>query len=193
MDLSDYLRASEAVLAAMRRETALREVVERSIEIISDALSHDTPLLTCGNGGSASDALHVAAELVGRFARRRRALNCICLSANPAVLTAWSNDYSFETVFARQVEAYGSRGGVLLGISTSGHSRNVVRAFEVARTMNLTTIGLTGEGGGSVGELSDLLIAVPSRDTPLIQQAHTCIYHYVCDRIEEKLSSSDPE
>src|SRR5690606_30185576 len=119
------------------------------------------PLMVCGNGGSASDAAHVAAELTGRFLKERRAINCICLSANAAVLTAWANDYTYDTVFARQVEAHGRNGGALLGISTSGNSTNVVRAFEAARALKVQTVALTGHGGGKLALLSDVLIDVP--------------------------------
>jgi D-sedoheptulose 7-phosphate isomerase len=145
------------------------------------------PLLVCGNGGSASDAMHIAGELVGRFLKERRALNCICLSSNPSVLTAWSNDYSFETVFSRQVEAYGRDGGVLWGISTSGNSANVVEAFRVAKGLGMTTIGLTGEGGGRMAEFTDILVDAPSRSTPMIQQIHICLYHYICEQVEARL------
>jgi D-sedoheptulose 7-phosphate isomerase len=105
------------------------------------------------------------------------------------VLTAWSNDYSFETVFSRQVEAYGAAGGVILGISTSGNSTNVVEAFRVAKQMGMTTIGLTGEGGGKIAELADVLVDVPSRSTPLIQQVHICLYHHICEQVEARLAS----
>jgi D-sedoheptulose 7-phosphate isomerase len=118
----------------------------------------------------------------------RKALNVICLSSNPAILTAWPNDHSFETVFARQVEAYGEPGAVLVGISTSGNSKNVVAAFEQAHSLAMTTIALTGDGGGQLAALSDYLFAVPSRSTPLIQQAHVCLYHYLCQTIEQTIA-----
>ena len=163
--------------------------MDGAVDSIVTALASGKPLLVCGNGGSASDAMHITGELVGRFLRERRPLKAICLSDNPVLLTAWSNDYSFETVFARQVEAYGEKGAVLLGISTSGASKNVIAAFEQARKMEMKTIALTGEGGGQLGLLADYLLAAPSRNTPLIQQVHVCLYHYLCGRIEEKLQS----
>jgi D-sedoheptulose 7-phosphate isomerase len=162
---------------------------EDAIEAISRALTKGLPLLVCGNGGSASDAMHIAGELVGRYLKERKALNCICLSSNPSVLTAWANDYSYDTVFARQVEAYGRAGGVILGLSTSGNSGNVVKAFETARQMGMTTIGLTGQGGGKMAPLTDILIDVPSKRTPDIQQVHICLYHFICEGIEERLAS----
>jgi D-sedoheptulose 7-phosphate isomerase len=164
--------------------------VDKACAAIIGLLSQHKPLMVCGNGGSASDAMHIAGEFVGRFQRERRAINCICLTSNAAVLTAWANDYSYETVFARQVEAYGRNGGVLLGISTSGNSANVVEAFKTARALSVVTVGLTGEGGGKLAPLSDILIDVPSRRTPIIQQLHICIYHYLCERIEAALATS---
>jgi len=187
MLISEYLELSERVLAAARTHGGVAHT-ERAIDVISAALAEDRPLLVCGNGGSASDAMHIAGELVGRFLKERRALNCICLSSNPSVLTAWSNDYSYETVFSRQVEAYGATGGVVFGISTSGNSQNVIEAFKTARSLGMQTIGLTGEGGGKMAEWSDVLIDVPSRSTPLIQQVHICIYHYICEMVEARLA-----
>ncbi len=187
MSIVEYLESSERVLAAARRHLGLLQT-EKAIELIANALLANKPLLVCGNGGSASDAIHITGELVGRFLKDRRALNCICLASNPAVLTAWSNDYSYKTVFSRQVEAYGAAGGVLLGISTSGNSTNIAESFRVAREMNVATIALTGEGGGKLAALSDILIDVPSRSTPLIQQVHICVYHYICEKVEERLS-----
>jgi len=185
--LSRYLDESIAVL--QRTQEALdAAAVDTAVTRIADALGAGRPLLVCGNGGSASDAQHITGELVGRFLKERRGLNAICLSSNPAVLTAWANDYSYETVFSRQVEAYGQAGGVLLGLSTSGNSPNVVAAFDAARAMGMTTVAMTGEGGGRLRALSDLLIDVPSRHTPLIQQAHICLYHYICEQVEARLA-----
>jgi D-sedoheptulose 7-phosphate isomerase len=159
-------------------------LVDEAVSRTAAALAAGKPLLVCGNGGSAADAQHITGELVGRFLKERRALKAICLSADTSVLTAWANDYSYESVFARQVEAYGEPGGVLLGLSTSGNSPNVVAAFTAARAAGLTTIAMTGEGGGRLAALSDILLAVPTRRTPLIQQVHICLYHYLCERIE---------
>lgn len=162
--------------------------VEAAVAAVTAALGANKALLVCGNGGSASDAQHITGELVGRFLKERRGLKAICLSSNPAVLTAWSNDYSYDTVFSRQTEAYGEPGGVILGISTSGNSRNVIAAFEVAKSLGMTTIALTGEGGGRMAALSDILLDVPSRSTPLIQQVHICLYHYLCEQVEARLA-----
>lgn len=188
-DLADYLTESADVL----HRTALSvsgALMDKAIDAIAMALAANRALLVCGNGGSASDAQHITGELVGRFLKERRGLKAICLSSNAAVLTAWANDYSYDTVFSRQVEAYGEPGGVLLGLSTSGNSGNVVKAFEAARALGMTTIALTGEGGGKLAALSDLLLAVPSRHTPLIQQGHLCLYHFLCERVEARLATA---
>ena len=186
MMLRDYL-AESAALLHHAAETINESVMGTAIDAVVEALSCGKPLLICGNGGSAADALHITGELVGRFLEDRRAWRAICLADNPAVLTAWSNDHSFDTVFARQVEAYGEEGAVLLGLSTSGASRNVVAAFEQARRMQMRTIALTGEGGGTLAPLADCLLAVPSRHTPLVQQVHLCLYHYLCERVERRM------
>lgn len=188
MSITEYLDRSARLLEASRAHAGALNA-EEAVAVIAGALAAGKPLLVCGNGGSASDAMHITGELVGRFLKERRALSCICLSSNPSVLTAWSNDYSYDTVFSRQVEAYGTAGGVILGISTSGNSRNVIEAFHAARRIGMITIGLSGEGGGRMAECSDLLIDVPSQETPMIQQVHICLYHYICKKVEEKLTA----
>ena len=184
----DYLDSSIGVLGQLR--TTLDPVrVGRAVDVITTALAADRPLLVCGNGGSASDSMHIAGELVGRFLIERRALKVISLAADPAVITAWANDYAYEQVFARQVEAYGEKGGVLLALSTSGRSKNVVAAVAAAKAKFMTTIALTGQGGATLGPLVDILLDVPSTATPLIKQAHLCIYHYLCAEIERRLTT----
>lgn len=185
--IQEYLDASIEVLAASRQAIAGDDVA-RAIDTISDALGQRRCLLVCGNGGSASDSQHIAGELVGRYLRERRALKCYALTADSAVMTAWSNDYSYDDVFARQVHAYAEPGGVLLGLSTSGNSENVVRAFQAAKAEAMTTIAMTGEGGGRLAPLSDILLSVPSKKTPMIQQVHICLYHYICECVEKELS-----
>jgi len=169
--------------------TDLADRMERTIDCVADALMQGRPMLVCGNGGSASDAMHIAGELVGRFLLERPGLKVISLVSDVAVLTAWSNDYSYDTVFARQVEAYGERGGIVLGLSTSGNSKNVIRAFEQAARMNMTTIAFTGEGGGQIAPLADILLDVPSRSTPRIQEMHICLYHYLCEKVEQRVAA----
>jgi D-sedoheptulose 7-phosphate isomerase len=187
--LREYLDLSTEVLRATRDSLSSAEV-ERAIVATTAALATGKPLLICGNGGSAADAMHIAGELVGRFLKERRALKAIALSADPAVLTAWGNDYGYDGVFARQTEAYGEAGGILLAISTSGNSANVIAAAAVAKAKEMSVIALTGEGGGKLGPLADILLAVPSRSTPLIQQAHLCLYHYLCAEIERRIAAS---
>jgi D-sedoheptulose 7-phosphate isomerase len=186
--LSQQLKSAARLLERVSTSSLVDET-DRAVDIISNVLSQGLPLLVCGNGGSASDAMHITGELVGRFLKERKALNCICLSSNPSVLTAWANDYSYDTVFERQVEAYGRVGGVILGLSTSGNSSNVVKAFEAAKKMGMTTVGMTGQGGGKMAAVTDILIDVPSKRTPDIQQVHICLYHYICEGIEERLAS----
>ncbi|TCZ59672.1 D-sedoheptulose-7-phosphate isomerase [Roseicella aquatilis] len=184
----DRWLAEATDLLAATRAAGLDPAMEQAVALTATALRAGKPLLVCGNGGSAADAQHIVGEMVGRFLKERRALKAICLSSNPAVLTAWSNDYAFETVFSRQVEAYAEPGGVLLGLSTSGNSANVVRALEAARALGMGTIGLTGEGGGRMAALCDVLFAVPSRSTPAIQQVHLNLYHCFCAAVEDALA-----
>lgn len=190
--LDSWLADAEALLAATR-DQGLDAVMNQAIAATAEALAAGRALLVCGNGGSAADAQHIVGELVGRFLQERRALKAICLAADPAVLTAWSNDYSFDTVFSRQVEAYGEPGGILFAISTSGNSRNVVAALETARARQMITIGLTGAGGGRMAALCDYLLAAPSTFTPAIQQVHLCLYHYFCAGLESALTASPSE
>jgi D-sedoheptulose 7-phosphate isomerase len=192
MTLRAYLSESAKALA-MASDAWSEDLVSGAISAVTGALRAGKPLLVCGNGGSASDAMHITCELVGRFLMERRPLNAICLSSNPAFLTAWANDYSYDAVFSRQVEAYGQPGAVLLGISTSGNSENVVGAMRQARSIGMTTIALTGAGGGKLAHWSDYLFAVPSKSTPLIQQVHVCLYHYLCEAIERDLQGEARE
>lgn len=144
-------------------------------------------LLVFGNGGSAADAQHISAEFVGRFKLERPALPAIALTANTSVLTAWSNDYDYETVFSRQVEAHGKKGDIAWGISTSGNSPNIVKALSKARELGLVTIGLSGNAGGGMSALCDINLTVKSKDTPRIQEAHLVGYHIICKLVEDTL------
>lgn len=188
MTLAAYLSQSADIVRDAVAHVP-EEKMERAIKLCVDAFKSGKAVLVCGNGGSASDAMHIAGELVGRYLKERKALNCICLADNPATLTAWANDYDYSTVFSRQVEAYGSKGGVLIAISTSGNSANVVKAAEEAKKIGLSVIGLTGQGGGKLGPLCDALLDAPSKTTPLIQQVHICLYHYLCEQIEARMAA----
>jgi len=156
-------------------------------QAISDSLKAGRKLLVFGNGGSASDAQHMAAELVGRFQRERPAMAALALTVDTSILTAIANDYSFKQVFARQVEALGQRGDVALGISTSGESPNVVAAQQVARTQGLKTIALTGRDGGSVGRAADIHVNVPDENTARVQEVHRTLIHVMCEVVESAL------
>lgn len=185
--LNDYLHQSVAAInAAMSDDTSI--LMNKAIDVTVSALRSGKPLLTCGNGGSAADASHIAGELVGRFLKERKPYNVISLCDNAIAMTSIANDYSYEEVFSKQVQAYGSAGAVLIGISTSGNSKNVVKALQAAREIGMTTIAITGEGGGKCAELADILLAAPSRVTPIIQQLHLCWFHYFCMRVEEELA-----
>jgi D-sedoheptulose 7-phosphate isomerase len=157
---------------------------------ITDAVVGGGKLLLCGNGGSAADAQHVAAELVGRFIVERRALPAIALTTDTSVLTSLLNDYGGESVFVRQIEALGNQGDVLLALSTSGESPNVLAAVRTARALGLTTIGLTGERGGAVARSCDIAIRVPSSSTARIQEAHITICHVICDAVERAVAAT---
>jgi D-sedoheptulose 7-phosphate isomerase len=158
-----------------------------SVQKICSALTNGNQILFCGNGGSAGDAQHIAAELSGRFYFDRPPLNAEALHVNSSYLTAVANDYSFDVVYERMIEARGKSGDVLVGISTSGNSKNVVLAMKKAQELGMITIGLTGESGGEMKNCSDILINVPSNDTPRIQECHIMIGHIICEIVEEKM------
>jgi D-sedoheptulose 7-phosphate isomerase len=185
--IGTFQNAAQALSAVCA--TSYPDKVQQAIDLLVERLSEGNKLLVCGNGGSAADAMHIAAELVGRFLRDRRPLPALALSANPAILTALSNDYSYESVFSRQVEALAVAGDVVWGISTSGNSRNVVEALRSARALGAWTIGMTGEAGGAVGEHSDVLLAAPVSATPRIQEIHLVTYHVICEAVEAAVST----
>jgi D-sedoheptulose 7-phosphate isomerase len=193
MSLKHYLEESLNVLHLTLADEALLKAVEEAIRLVISTLSKGLPVLVCGNGGSACDALHISGELVGRFLMERKALNVIALSDNVSILTALANDYSYDYIFARQVEAYAKPGAVLIGLSTSGNSENVVKAFKTAHELDMKTIAFTGNGGGKLSEIADILLAVPSSSTPLIQQIHICLYHYLCHAIEQEMFKQDSQ
>jgi D-sedoheptulose 7-phosphate isomerase len=149
-------------------------------------------ILWCGNGGSAGDSQHLAAEIVGRFCRERRGLASVALTTDTSILTSVANDYGFEAVFSRQIEALGNPGDLLVGISTSGNSGNVIAALQAARSQGLVTVGFTGAGGGKVAALAEHLFAVASRDTARVQEAHILAGHILCDWIERDWLCTQP-
>lgn len=163
------------------------QTIGTAVDLILEAFGSGRKLLVFGNGGSSADAQHFTAEFVGRFVAERRALPAIALTTNQAILTAWSNDHSFDDIFARQIEALGMPGDVAFGISTSGRSANVVNALARARDRGLRTIGLTGAGGGAMAPLCDVLLAVPLQETARIQEVHLVTYHAICAAVEAHL------
>ena len=183
--LAEYVAEGDAL-----RDTffsAHGEEVARLARVLADALARGGKILLCGNGGSAADAQHLAAEFVNRFLIDRRPLPAVALTTDTSILTAVGNDFGFDLVFAKQVQALGREGDVLLGLSTSGNSPNVVAALEAGRALGMVAIGLTGEGGGKMRELCDHLLAVPSRQTPLIQEIHITVGHLLCLLVDEIL------
>jgi D-sedoheptulose 7-phosphate isomerase len=153
----------------------------------TSAFSRGNKVLFCGNGGSAADAQHLAAELSGRFYYDRPPLPAEALHVNSSYLTAVANDYSYDEVYARLLKGMGREGDILIGLSTSGNSKNIVRAFEVARELRIATVGLTGVTGGNMAGLCDFIINVPSQDTPRIQEAHILVGHIICELVESTL------
>lgn len=167
---------------------------ENLLNSISDAACKITEcykkghmLLLCGNGGSAGDAQHIAGEMVARFRIERKALSALAFNTNSSVVTAIGNDYEYNKIFERQVEAFGHEGDVLIAISTSGNSESVVRAINKAREMGITTVSLLGKGGGDCKEVSDYALVVPSDDTARIQESHIMIGHIICDLVERSM------
>jgi D-sedoheptulose 7-phosphate isomerase len=183
------VRAVLELAATMHRSAAAGnvEAIVRGAEVLSAALAQGHKVLVCGNGGSATDAQHFAAELVGRYQGERRAWPVMALAADVAVMTSVSNDYGFDAVFARQVEAWGQPGDVLVGITTSGTSANVNAALTRARAIGMATVGLTGRNGGDTAALSDVHINVPSSETPRVQEVQRTILHVLCELIEREL------
>lgn len=186
----ESLQASAALLAAIAADEALLDAVGRAAEACVQALRGGGKILFAGNGGSAADAQHLAAELVGRLGHERPALAALALTADSAVLTALGNDYGFEAIFARQVAAVGRAGDVLVAITTSGRSPNVVAALRTAREHKLLTVALTGEGGSALADACDHLIRLPSRATQTIQEAHIAVGHALCALIEQGMSTT---
>jgi phosphoheptose isomerase len=178
------------LLHAMSMDTVLRESISRAVALSVDALKGGNKLLFAGNGGSAADAQHWAGELVSRFYFDRPGLPAIALTTDTSILTAIGNDYGYDYVFARQVEALGRKGDVFFAISTSGNSKNILRAIEAARTIGVNVIGFTGQGGGKMAELCDLCFRMPSSETPKIQEGHEFIGHLICGLIEQRMFAS---
>jgi D-sedoheptulose 7-phosphate isomerase len=176
---------SIALHAQVRAQSA--DALARAVEAIATAFSDGQALLVFGNGGSAADAQHFAAEFVGRFQRDRRAVPALALTTDTSALTAIANDHGFEQVFARQIEAFGAPGDVAIGITTSGRSPNVVEALRVAAERGMVTIALTGRDGGEAGRMADIHLHVPHEVTARVQEVHILLLHVICELVEQSL------
>jgi D-sedoheptulose 7-phosphate isomerase len=185
MEIARQFEEHQRVMGATREKLAAQ--IEACAAKLAGVLRDGGKLLVMGNGGSAADAQHLAAELVGRFLMERRALPAIALSTDTSILTAVGNDYGFDEIFRRQVEALAGAGDMVLGISTSGTSRNVRNGLSAARERGCATIGLLGRDGGEIAGMVDINLTVPAQETPRIQEAHQLIIHILCDLVEKEL------
>jgi len=187
--IEEHLRKSVELKTKILNDSSLLTMIKKVSLAIIEAYRNRKKLILFGNGGSAADAQHIAAELVNKFELERIALPAIALTTDTSVLTSIANDYDYSKVFARQVEALAEEGDVVMGISTSGTSLSVIKGIEVAKEKGAKTIGLTGKNGGELAKIVDLVLKVPSNDTPRIQEAHITILHIICYLIEKKLFS----
>lgn len=177
----------ESIAVKQAAEKTLPEAVARGVIAMANCLRSGGKIMACGNGGSAADAQHFAAELIGRFERERQELAAIALTTDSSILTAVGNDYSYEEIFSKQVRGLGKEGDILLGISTSGNSKNVVKAIEAAKKMGIKIIALTGNGGGKIADLldeNDIHLCAPSTRTARIQETHLVLLHGLCDGVD---------
>ena len=187
MRITQAIVDSIEVKKKILENTELQDKIQNVVNICISAFLNGNKVLFCGNGGSAADAQHLAAELTGRFYFDRAPLNSEALHVNSSYITAVANDYSYDEIYARMVRGIGKKGDVLIGLSTSGNSKNIIRAFGVATELGITTVGMTGESGGFMKNISDIIINVPSFDTPRIQESHIMIGHIICELIESNI------
>ncbi len=188
--ISGIIEASIKVKQQALQDPQLIKTIEECIQVIVSAFRNGNKVLFCGNGGSAADAQHLAAEFSGRFYTDRDALPAEALHVNTSYITAVANDYSYDVIYSRLIKGIGKKGDVLIGLSTSGNSNNIINAFKTAREKGMINIAFTGETGGKMKPLSDYLINVPSTDTPRIQESHILIGHIICQLVEEKYFSA---
>lgn len=186
-ELKKIIQESIETKTKLLQDVEQLETIQQVIETIANAFLQDKKILLCGNGGSAADAQHIAAELTGRFYKNRKALYADALHCNSSYITAVANDYNFETIYARLIEGIGKPHDILIAISTSGNSKNIIEAVLQAKKNKLITIGMTGKTGGTLKQYCDYCITVPSENTPRIQEAHILIGHIICELVEEKL------
>ncbi|WP_431211994.1 D-sedoheptulose-7-phosphate isomerase [Puia sp. P3] len=183
--IKNIINESVTVKTQVLNDTRLVSLVGDIVNLIVDRFRQGKHLYFCGNGGSAADAQHLAAEFSGRFYINRDALPAEALHCNTSYLTAVANDFSYDLIYSRLIKGIGKPGDILVGMSTSGNSTNILKAFDTAREKGITTIGMTGEGGGKMKELSDYLVDIPSHNTPRIQEAHMLLGHIICQLVEE--------
>ena|SRR5689334_18569383 len=184
--IEDIISKSISVKSEILNDQQLLETVKEVVDVIVKAFRNGKKVYFCGNGGSAADAQHLAAELSGRFYIDRDALPAEALHCNTSYLTAVANDYDFDVIYARLIKGLMDKGDVLIGLSTSGNSKNILKAFETARDKNVITVGFTGATGGAMKGLSDYLLNVPSKDTPRIQESHIMLGHIICQLVEQE-------
>lgn len=188
--MSDTIRkiieASVDTKQKILKDPTLLSTIQKITDVVTDTFKNGNRVYFCGNGGSAADAQHLAAEFSGRFYTDRKALPAEALHCNTSYLTAVANDYGYDVVFSRMIDGIGQKGDVLVGLSTSGNSPNIIKAFEVAKEKSMITVAFTGETGGKMKDIADYLINVPSKDTPRIQESHIMIGHIICQLVEEK-------
>ena len=184
--VKQIIQASIDTKQQLLQNEKLLQAVCDAVNVIVQAFRNGNRVYFCGNGGSAADAQHLAAEFSGRFYTDRKALPAEALHCNTSYLTAVGNDYGYDVVYSRMIEGIGQKGDVLVGLSTSGNSANIIKAFEAAREKQMTTIAFTGESGGKMKPLSDYLLNVPSTDTPRIQESHILLGHIICQLVEQK-------
>ena len=190
--ITGIINASITVKQQVLEDELLLQTINNCIHKIVTAFKNGNKVLFCGNGGSAADAQHLAAEFSGRFYTDRKALPAEALHCNTSYLTAVGNDYSFDVIYSRLIDGIGQHGDVLIGLSTSGNSKNIIKAFEKAKEKGLITIGFTGMTGGQLKPISDYLINIPSTDTPRIQESHILIGHIICQLVEERIFTPNP-
>jgi len=189
--IKNIIQSSIDVKQKVLQSQELLTTVSKVVEVITSSLKNGGRIYFCGNGGSAADAQHLAAEFSGRFYTDRKALPAEALHCNTSYLTAVGNDYGFDLVYSRLIDGIGNSGDVLIGLSTSGNSSNILKAFEVAKQKGMITVGFTGAAGGALKPLSDHVINIPSKDTPRIQESHIMIGHIICQLVEENYFSGD--
>ncbi len=190
--IKDIISASISVKQQLLEDEKIISTLTDCVTVIVDAFTKGNKVLFCGNGGSAADAQHLAAEFSGRFYIDRDALPAEALHCNTSYLTAVGNDYSYDVIYSRIIKGIGNKGDILIGLSTSGNSANVVKAFEMAKQKEMITIGFTGFTGGAMKEISDYLLNVPSTDTPRIQESHILLGHIICEFVEARLFGKSP-